>query len=620
MRTTIHFTKARFALAIAIAAACSSEADPTTSRELLTACVGGASGSVGASSGATGVAGVAGLAGAGGEAGGAGAADGGQTGEGGASGVSGAGTGGQNGGAAGTSGSSGDAGSGGVSGSDAGTPGTAGSSAGASGVAGTAGAPCSTDVLTFTVLRAGLLDGNSGGNWEQARDVAFGADGSMYVVGGTSSADFPTTAGAYDTTRDGGGSSAGNNGPMDWFVSAFTPSGALAWSTYVGGPNYDLAYAVEVDASGVYVAGRCGNGFPTTSGVLQPTFAGDSAGGLYGQQDGCVAKLALNGSSLTWSTYFGDTGLGFVRDIAIDSSGRVHVAANGNSSLSSKVTAGAYQPTIRGPQDAFYARLSPAATSVEYGTFLGGIEGASYTDANPSVRVAPGGHVYFLAQEPVGTNPPTTSGVYKPATTGISEDALVARFDGNTLAWATYLGGTDTEVADTHSLAVDPQGRPVIAVSTRSTNFGGGTNAGGSDVGVAALSADGTTLLAATQVGGSGTDKAEGVAIDACGNVYVTGFTASSNLPVTSGALVSTYSGSPQGLLVVLSADLQTRRYVSFDGIPGQYVNRSSMLSPGGDWAIVGGVWNLNPFPQVGGYDGTINGTHAAFFRVLEAQ
>jgi uncharacterized membrane protein YphA (DoxX/SURF4 family) len=56
----------------------------------------------------------------------------------------------------------------------------------------------------------------------------------------------------------------------------FAPNGALLYSTFLGGPNYDRAYAIELDASGnIYIAGRAGAGFPASPGSVQPKFAGD---------------------------------------------------------------------------------------------------------------------------------------------------------------------------------------------------------------------------------------------------------------------------------------------------------------------------------------------------------
>ena len=108
------------------------------------------------------------------------------------------------------------------------------------------------------------------------------------------------------------------------------------------------------------------------------------------------------------------------------------------------------------------------------------------------------------------------------------------------------------------------------------------------------------------------------MSVDSAGNVYVTGFTNSPTLPVTLGALSSTSAGALEGLLLVLSPDLATRRYLAYDGITAEYGNRASAVSPAGRWAIVGAVWHLNPFPATGSNDKTIDGQHAAFFRLLE--
>ena len=104
--------------------------------------------------------------------------------------------------------------------------------------------------------------------------------------------------------------------------------------------------------------------------------------------------------------------------------------------------------------------------------------------------------------------------------------------------------------------------------------------------------------------------------MDAAGNVYVTGSIGSINLPVTPGALSATHiSGEREGFLLVYSPTL-VPQYVSYDGIPGEYANRSMHVGVHG-WTVVGAVWHLSPFPATLNQDATINGTHAAFFRVL---
>ncbi|TWU58525.1 Beta-propeller repeat protein [Rubripirellula tenax] len=95
-----------------------------------------------------------------------------------------------------------------------------------------------------------------GSEWEHARDAYVDDAGFVYVVGGTRSDDFPTTGDAFQTKHDKTGTEIGAGGYCDAFVSKFDSGGRLIWSTLLGGPNYDRAYAVEVDSQGyVYVAG-----------------------------------------------------------------------------------------------------------------------------------------------------------------------------------------------------------------------------------------------------------------------------------------------------------------------------------------------------------------------------
>ena len=104
---------------------------------------------------------------------------------------------------------------------------------------------------------------------EQVRDIEVDAQGNIYITGGTTSSNFPTTDGTSFTpglqTRY-----------HDVFVTKLDPAGNIIWSTLLGGNGYERAYALELDASGnVYVGGRAGPNFPTTSGVIQRVFGGD---------------------------------------------------------------------------------------------------------------------------------------------------------------------------------------------------------------------------------------------------------------------------------------------------------------------------------------------------------
>ena len=154
-----------------------------------------------------------------------------------------------------------------------------------------------------------------GSKYEHIRDICADSDGNVYIAGGTTSPDFPTTEGAYQRQHAG---------MFDIFVTKFNPRSELVWSTLVGGGDYDRAYAIEVDKLGyVYVAGRGGRNAPITPDVVQAEFKGQWHGGPYqSDMNAYVFKLSPDGSQLIWAMYFG-TGEKF-RDIDIDRDGNVY--------------------------------------------------------------------------------------------------------------------------------------------------------------------------------------------------------------------------------------------------------------------------------------------------------
>ena len=115
-----------------------------------------------------------------------------------------------------------------------------------------------------------------GGSDAEGGGIAVDAAGSAYVTGVTFLGDFPTTAGAFQTSFGGG---------FDTFVAKLNPSGAsLVYSTYLGGSDDDRGDGVAVDGAGsAYVTGVTGSDFPTTAGALQPSPGGS--------EDVFVAKL-----------------------------------------------------------------------------------------------------------------------------------------------------------------------------------------------------------------------------------------------------------------------------------------------------------------------------------------
>ncbi len=205
-----------------------------------------------------------------------------------------------------------------------------------------------------TYLGGGTTLLNSTDDWGQG--IAVDSAGSAYVIGATYSPDFPFTAGAFNTPRNG----------LDVFVTKFSPSGSsLAYSARIGGGGRDNGLGIAVDGSGnAYLTGytESQDSYPVTAGAFQRT----------GSFDAFVTKLNPQGSGLVYSTYLGgaadvDRGWG----IKVDAAGNAYVV--GDTKSSDFPTANAIQPTYGGGLgDAFVSKLSPTGASLVYSTFLGG--------------------------------------------------------------------------------------------------------------------------------------------------------------------------------------------------------------------------------------------------------
>jgi hypothetical protein len=189
-----------------------------------------------------------------------------------------------------------------------------------------------------------------------------------------------------------------------------------------------------------------------------------------------------------------------------------------------------------------------------YSTYFGGNAG-EIAWAVKLVKLDTNGYVYIAGQtfsSQVSNNVPlATPGAFQTSYNGgkLAGDAFVAKFDNfaKNLIYFTYLGGSGDAAA--YALAVDGAGDAYVAGYTVSTNFPvtnaipGGANIGGTfnkyanaylaDAFVAELDPGGSNLIYSTYLGGAGADDAFGIALDSSNNAYVTGFTYSTDFPVT---------------------------------------------------------------------------------------
>jgi hypothetical protein len=178
------------------------------------------------------------------------------------------------------------------------------------------------------------------------------AAGNIYVAGAAGPG-LTTTPGAYQSQYAGGqcpGANAIATTPCNnAFITKLTPTGAVAWTTYLGGSGPDDAHAIAVDSSGnVWVAGETVSpNFPTTHGAISRTFHGEVDDGPLRFGDAFVAKLDATGSHLVYSTYLGGSGADGAFGLALDATAAVYVAG-GTQSPNFPTTPGAFKTTYVG--------------------------------------------------------------------------------------------------------------------------------------------------------------------------------------------------------------------------------------------------------------------------------
>jgi hypothetical protein len=220
--------------------------------------------------------------------------------------------------------------------------------------------------------------------------IAVGAGGTAYVMGTSSSADLPTTPGAFDTVF---------NGAFDMFVTKLNAAGsALAYSTFLGGADFESGGGLKVDAAGnAYISGSTGSAdFPTTPGAFDTSPAGDVF----------VTKLNPAGSALVYSTALGGSAGEGANAVNVDAAGNAWVTGN-TSSADFPITAGAFDSSLNGVADVFVSELNPAGSALLYSTYLGGANSESGND----LALDSGGNAYVIGLT-YSIDFPTTAGAF----------------------------------------------------------------------------------------------------------------------------------------------------------------------------------------------------------------
>ncbi|MEL7532437.1 MAG: T9SS type A sorting domain-containing protein [Bacteroidota bacterium] len=259
-------------------------------------------------------------------------------------------------------------------------------------------------------------------------DMRVNAVGEAYLVGYTLSNDFPTTAGAMQTSLNGNG---------DAFVTKLSSDGStVLQSTFVGGSNYDLANGIALRPNGeVYVVGNTGSlNYPVTPGVFQPSIATSPSAVV---EDAFITRLSADFSSAIYSTYFGGGDTDGAYCVAVNGAGDAFISGVTYSS-DLNTSPGAYQTansTNLGSGDAFVARIANDGSALQYLTYLGGTS----IEFGKSIAVNPDDEAYLVGATrsldfPVSAGSNSPNGMYDLFVTSISAD-------GTSLGESSLLGG-----------------------------------------------------------------------------------------------------------------------------------------------------------------------------------
>ncbi len=344
-------------------------------------------------------------------------------------------------------------------------------------------------------------------------------------------------------------------GELGFEIGGYDPSRKLIidpvmdFSTFYGGSGTDIGYGIAVDQPGnIYITGQTWSpNFPTKRPYSSM---------LGGANDAFVMKLNPTGTEVIFATYLGgrnpgDRGWG----ITVDNSGNVYFAGETGSINFPVVNAA--QPSFRGTSDAFVAKLNNNGNTLLYSTYLGGF----FYDTAYAIAIDRLNNVYVTGHTEAANFP--IKNALQPRLQG-ARDAFVTKFNANGgIVFSTYLGGDPTLTGGRddeagYGIAVDSQFNIYVAGFTGSPNFptvnAYQANLGGVIDGfITKINAEGSELIYSTFLGGSGSEKVRGIALDSFGNAYLTGYTTSTDFP-RQNAWQPQFQGNADGFVTKLSA------------------------------------------------------------------
>lgn len=307
----------------------------------------------------------------------------------------------------------------------------------------------------------------------------------------------------------------------------------LQFSTYSGSFADNFGFTATYDNQGFLYSGSSifANGYPTTDGAYQTTWAGGTGQGTLTGTDIGITKYDTTGTALVYSTYIGGESDELPHSLIVNENGELYLYGT-TSSPNYPTTSGAFQET-----------------------FFGG-----------------------SAFAPIGIGVSYVNG----------SDIIVSKLseDGSELLASTFIGGSGNDGVNTSSalkfnyademrgeVLFDNNGDVIIASTTFSTDFpvspdGFQTSIGGGQDGcIVKLDPDLENMLHGTYLGGMQADATYSVAVNGQNHIVVSGGTVSANFPTTPGVVSNSFNGgTADGYISVFNEDLSSLTHSSFYG------------------------------------------------------
>jgi len=359
----------------------------------------------------------------------------------------------------------------------------------------------------------------------------------------------------------------------------------IIFSTYLGDKGTEDADVLAVDSLGNTYLG-CHSTSEGLGGSDQPLYK------IMGGMDAFIIKLNQKSGAVDYITHLGGKEWEAIQGIVSDAEGNIYAVGTTYSS-DFPIDKSNFQSTFGGKSDAFVVKLNTKG-KVIWSTLLGGSE----DEDGRGIIIGENGNIHVVGRT-ASNNFPVTNKAVQPKLAG-GVDAFLTTLDINgKMLTSTYLGGTGDDIG--FSIDTDNIGQLYIAGTTNSSDFPirnaiQDENNGGDDAFLAVVDPTDLAIKFSSYMGGKENERLYSIGVQASGDVFIMGFTYSSDFPTTKGAFQASLKGGRD--VFITKIDLRKRKlsYSTFLGGDKDDSPRNFVVSREG-LAYIIGFTNSPNFP-----------------------